>query len=147
MQCGVGSYAQTTGISEIRDFAYIPTTILAKIVTDKGNVTGIYDTPTILVKIEGREVNATVDSGASVCCFSGKLYQQLINEGVKVMTAPVGNLICRLAIGRKQHTIKLQAMFNVEIGGEMFEIMFLIVNHLLCDMLIGVDILKEYNAN
>lgn len=137
------------GSSEVNtEPANDPTTNhIYNIMVDRSNSReGDYDTPSVAVKIEGRTINANLDSGATMSCFSYQMYQQLLNEGVRMMAIPVGNLICRVAIGKTQHAIKLQVMLNVEIEGEMFEIMFLVVNKLICDAIIGVDALKEYYA-
>ena len=104
------------------------------------------DTPHINVDIYGDTYPCLIDTGSSSTVISESLYNLLRVKRPNLLTLPVRGLLCSGALGRLKQRVKYQSLIQVNIGGSIFDLLFLVIPNLSSDVIIGVDALESWRA-
>ena len=105
-----------------------------------------HDPPRVNVKIGDRQFACILDTGSSANVMSQHVYEQLRNTTGKVITLPTCGLYCSGALGTRRQRIKLQCMIRVEMQGERYDLIFLVVPTLSVDIIIGCEFFFDRKA-
>ena len=101
--------------------------------------------PQISAKIGDIELLILIDTGANISVISEEFFKRLVTEA-KVEFLPVVNVCCKTAIGQKKERIKYQTLLEGNSGEWKFQIICLVVPRLTREVILGNDILYEYQA-
>ena len=103
----------------------------------------IFKCPEIHIKIENIAVKALLDSGSEVTCISQEFYER--NQGIfeEKPILPISGKVIKGATGEKSTKLKMQLLSDVEIGGVIIKLLFVVIPKLIKDCIFGYDSQKS----
>lgn len=102
--------------------------------------------PFIQGKIEGLFTDILVDSGCMHSCISKDFYILLQKQCTNIKSIPVSGVTIVTATGNASKTVKEQIYVKLLIDKSCFHIVFLVVENLIHNVIIGTDFLTKFNA-
>lgn len=102
--------------------------------------------PTVMISCLGEEVEALVDTGCVASAISEDYYERLVATGKHVAALPMTRSYVIGATQKRSSPITKQVMLEVCIGGYMYEMVALVVRHLLYPVILGMDFLANNRA-
>jgi hypothetical protein len=85
-----------------------------------------------------------LDCGAEASLINGELFNQLMEDGVEILTLPISNCVLEAAFGAKSRRITKQALLQFSIDSCTYEVVALVAPSLSMEIILGVDFLKQY---
>jgi predicted aspartyl protease len=103
--------------------------------------------PQIEVNVGKRDARTLIDSGSEVNLIDAGLLQQLIEEGLEVLSLPISGCIIKGAFQSKAQRIKSQILVDIYIDGTRYEVILLVAPKLSIDIILGMEFLKYYRVS
>lgn len=103
---------------------------------------GVKRCPVIHVRWNPIEITALIDTGAEVSVISQDLFERL-KERAEVPTLPMNRTYVVGPNRKRSAPITKQVMLDVWIGEHCYEVIFLVVQKLMHEMILGFDFLAE----
>lgn len=95
--------------------------------------------PCIKTIINQQPAEILIDTGCQTSCISENFYRKLIGLGKEVRTIPVSGVIMLSALGNRTKDVNKQVFLDVQLNSETTQIIFLVVNNLINEVIIGND--------
>ena len=147
---------RSVGLPESTDYngEKSTTKVVAKVVcnnesNDKNknrNKEKLMELPLINANVFGEKFECLLDSGASNSVISEQLFMQLRYRYPKLQVLPTCGLFCKSAISSKKQRIRGQVMLPIEIDGQVYDIIFLIIPNLNANVIIGCESFLNWEA-
>lgn len=90
-----------------------------------------------------KNVDAIIDTGATRSCVNKDFYIRLKEEGEILGELPVINFKLAIAVGKKKVKVDKQIMTNMIWCQQVYSVIFLVVDNLFADVILGLNWLKE----
>jgi hypothetical protein len=95
-----------------------------------------HECPRLMIKIQGKEVFALIDTGCELSIMNEHLYNRLRHEGLRCCELPTQHVNLLSAFNKKSHRVKKQAMLDVEISNIKINQVVLLSPQLLTDVIL-----------
>lgn len=99
--------------------------------------------PEVIIKIGSVKVTALIDTGSVINGISEDWYNKNKAEIGKFEILGVNNTVIIGAVGKRSRNIRKQIMCQVDLNGHVSDCVFLIIPHLICDCIIGMQYLQQ----
>lgn len=103
--------------------------------------------PKLKIKILDIECHALLDSGSEVSCISDTFFNSLLSMSDDIVTLPVVGVTILGATNRRSKRVTKQVYLTVHSGVLSWNVVFLVVLELICDVILGIDWLTENAVN
>ena len=102
--------------------------------------------PDIKIRFQNLETNALIDTGAIVSCINKKWFEDYKDQIGEYESFPLININLITATGQPSKKLKEIVLVTAEIGIVKFTQQYIIVPHLVKNVILGIDTLKLLNA-
>jgi len=103
--------------------------------------------PYLKCNIENEAVYALVDTGATISVINKELADQLLKKNQDIPVLPINSVQISNAVGRKICKVSKQLFCRCEVGDKQLFINFVQVENLNEMVIIGADVLNQYNVH
>jgi predicted aspartyl protease len=103
--------------------------------------------PQIQVNVGSRHIRALIDSGSECSLINAELLQQLVDEGLDILSLPISGCVIKGAFESRFQRIKSQVLIDIYIDRIKYEVILLVAPTLTIDIILGMQFLKNYCVN
>jgi predicted aspartyl protease len=100
--------------------------------------------PQIEVNVGNKIVKALIDSGSECNLINAELLQQLVDEGLEMLSLPISGCIIKGAFQSRTQRIRSQVLVDLYIHGIRYETILLVAPTLTMSVILGMQFLRSY---
>lgn len=102
--------------------------------------------PIIFTRIGNIGIKALIDTGAQISVITRETIGKIMSEGIEVKSIPIRKVNLRGAFREKGSLINEKVQLEVQMAGRTLTYAFYIVDKMIYPMVIGIDLLNQYQA-
>lgn len=111
------------------------------------NMSNVSASPYLKCTIEDEQVQALIDTGATISVINKGLADQLLKKNQNIPVLPINSVQISNAVGKKICKVSKQLFCVCQLGDKQIFINFIQVENLNERAIIGADVLNKYNAH
>lgn len=109
------------------------------------NVVTSLNRNTVFLDINGKKIQALVDSGASVSCLQKSTFDRINKDNsLKVQISTIRNIV---GVGGERHAVFGQVELTLNISGLKVDQKFIVIDQLHHPLILGLDFMQTYQVN